>query len=44
MRTMMLVTAAVLGLGVGSAYAGEGEGGLTPVSWSVERLRSGYLI
>lgn len=26
MKTMILATAAVLGLGVGSAYAGEGDG------------------
>jgi hypothetical protein len=35
MRTMMLVTAALLGLGVGSVYAGEGEG-TVPNTWFTE--------
>ena len=30
MKTMMLAAAAVLSLGVGSAFAGEGDGGRLP--------------
>jgi hypothetical protein len=30
MKTMILATAAVLGIGIGSAFAGDGEGGTIP--------------
>ncbi|HEX3400870.1 MAG TPA: hypothetical protein VHT74_11140 [Acetobacteraceae bacterium] len=37
MKTMILATAAVLGIGIGAAYAGDGEdGGITPNTYFSE--------